>query len=220
MVKNKRLKFIPLIFTLILIIICGCFFFSHDFKDILSYTPDNLVLAGLVLLGFYALKSISVIFPLTGLFVAVGIIYPFWAAALFNILGLCISFTIPYLLGRWLGCELAESIVEKYPKAKKIVDYSQENNRFASYISRAVVIVPGDLVSMLHGAIRTPFKAYMIGSVLGVLPEMLVQTYIGGKLHSLTLQSFMVMLLLILATLAFSLVLNKKVSKRHNVEKV
>ena len=84
---------------------------------------------------------------------------------------------------------------------------------FASYISRAVVVVPGDLVSMIHGALRMPYRPYLLGSIMGVMPEMLVQTYIGAQLKHLTIKSVLVMIALIAATLAFSLILNKKVSR-------
>ena len=96
----------------------------------------------------------------------------------------------------------------KYPKARKLVNYGHDNNLFASYISRAVVVV-----SMIHGALRMPYRPYLLGSIMGVMPEMLVQTYIGAQLKHLTIKSVLVMIALIAATLAFSLILNKKVSR-------
>lgn len=76
-----------------------------------------------------------------------------------------------------------------------------------------MVVVPGDLVSMIHGALRMPYRPYLLGSIMGVMPEMLVQTYIGAQLKHLTIKSVLVMIALIAATLAFSLILNKKVSR-------
>ena len=212
--KSKHfLKIVPFILTVIIIVCCAVFLADHDFNELLSYTPENLYLAAFVLIGFYGLKSLSVVFPLTALFVSVGAIYPFWIAILINILGLSVSFTIPYLVGRFSGGGLVSAISHKFPKAQKMVNYSHDNNLFASYISRAVVVVPGDVVSMIHGALRMPYRPYLLGSLLGVMPEMLVQTYIGAQLNHLTFKSVMVMVALIAATLAFSVLLNKKVSR-------
>lgn len=211
--QKKLLRYIPFVLTLLIILCCVIFLANHDFDELLSYTPDNLILAAFVLLGFYGLKSMSVVFPLTALFVATGAIYPFWIAVFVNLLGLSVSFTIPYIVGRTSGGGLVDAIADKYPKAKKIVDYGHENNLFASYISRAVVFVPGDIVSMIHGALRMPYKPYLLGSIVGVLPEMLVQTYIGAKLDSMSIKTVLVLIGLIAATLTFSLLLNKKVSK-------
>lgn len=215
---KKILKYAPFILTVVIIVCCLVFLSNHDFEDLLDYTPDNLILAAFVLLGFYGLKSMSVVFPLTALFVAIGAIYPFGVAVVVNILGLSVSFTIPYLVGRASGGELVDAIADKYPKARKLVSYSHDNNLFASYISRAVVVVPGDVVSMIHGALRMPYKPYLLGSIVGVLPEMLVQTYIGAKLDSLTPKTVLVLVALIAVTLAFSILLNKKISKRGKQE--
>lgn len=204
----------PLLLTAIIIILCAIFLINHDFEELLDYTPKNLWLAFAAFMGFYALKSLSVVFPLTALFVSIGAMYPLGVAILVNIAGLTISFTIPYLVGRYSGGDLVDTITEKYPKAKSVVNYSHRNNLFASYISRAVVVVPGDLVSMLHGAMRMPYRAYLAGSLVGVLPEMLVQTYIGAKLGSLTTKTVIIMIILILLTMAFSLMLNKKFNKQ------
>lgn len=206
-------RYVPFLLTILIIIFCAVFLINHDFDEILSYRPDNLYLAALVFLGFYALKSLSVVFPLAAIFVAIGAIYPYGIAVALNIIGLAVCFTIPYLVGRISGGGLVKTIEHKYPKAQKLVCYGHDNNLFASYISRAVVVVPGDLVSMIHGALRMPYRPYLLGSIMGVLPEMLVQTYIGAQLKHLTLKSVLVMIALIVATLAFSLLLNKKISK-------
>ena len=213
---RKLIKSIPLLLTGIMVTICVVFLVNHDFKELLNYTPGNLYLAGFVLIGFYAVKSLSVVFPLTALFVTCGAIYPFWIAVMVNIIGLSVCFTIPYMIGRISGSPLMETIEEKYPKARKLVNYGQENNLFASYISRAVVFVPGDVVSMIHGAVKMPYKPYLLGSLLGVMPEMLVQTYIGDQLSTLTVKSAVIMVLLILLTLLFSLLINKRVSRRKS----
>ncbi|WP_295211683.1 VTT domain-containing protein [Ruminococcus sp.] len=207
---RKYGRFVPFLLTIVIIICCIFFLKEHDFSDILSYCPDNLWLAALVFLGFYALKSLSVVFPLTALFVSIGAIYPFGVAVVLNIAGLAVCFTIPYLVGRISGGDLIRVVERRYPKVQKMVNYGHDNNLFASYISRAVVVVPGDVVSMIHGALRMPYRPYLLGSLLGVMPEMLVQTYIGAQLKHLTVKSVIVMVALIVATLAFSLLLNKK----------
>lgn len=212
--KNK-LRLVPVAITVLMVVLCGVFLYNHDFKDILNYTPDNLFLAFLAILAMYALKSMSIVFPLTALFIAAGLLYPFAVAVIINTIGLCISFTVPYLAGRVSGGDFVDSVSQRFPKAEKMVNYSHDNNLFASYISRAVVVVPGDLVSMIHGALKMPYKPYLLGSVLGVMPEMLVQTYIGGQLNDLTFKSVMVMIALIAVTLAFSVIFNKRISRRR-----
>ena len=211
-IPRKYIKLVPLGITLLIIIVCAVLLSGHDFHDIISYTPDNRFLAALVIILLFGVKSLSVVFPLTALFVAAGIMYPFPIACLSNLAGLTVCFSVPYFVGKFSGSEIIDKLSQKYPKVNKIVNYSHHNNMFASYMSRAVVIVPGDLVSLIHGALRTPYKPYIAGSLLGVLPEMLVQTYVGGQLDNLTLPAVLIMIALILATMLFSFILNKKIS--------
>ena len=56
-------------------------------EDILQYTPANAWLAALVLIGFYAVKSLSVVFPLLVLYLCAGILFPLPAALLVNTAG-------------------------------------------------------------------------------------------------------------------------------------
>ncbi|MGN0595184.1 MAG: TVP38/TMEM64 family protein [Hominimerdicola sp.] len=213
--NNKKIfKFIPFFITLVMILICTIFLCNHSFEELLSYTPKNLFLAAFVLLGFYGLKSLSVVFPMYALYIAVGAIYPFWLSFIINIAGLVISFTIPYIIGRISGGELVEKIANHYPKVEKLIDYTHNNNLFASYVSR-VLFIPCDIVSMLYGALKMPYRVYILGSLMGLMPEMIVSTYIGARLKNLTFKSILVMIGLILCTFGFSYLLNKKLSNRR-----
>ncbi len=212
-IKNKKYAVISLATSLLLIGLFVFFIANTDTDEILNYKPDDLWLAALVFFGFYGLKSLSVVIPLSALFISIGSIYPFPIAVIVNIIGLSVAFTVPYLVGRISGGDVIAFVEEKYPKVKKIVSYGHDNNLFASYISRAVVVVPGDVVSLIHGALRMPYRPYLLGSLLGVMPEMLVHTYIGGSLRDLSWRSLLVMIAMIVVTLMFSILLNKRVSR-------
>lgn len=215
---GKWLRLIPLFISCIFVVLCVIFVKNVDFEDVLNYTPHNGILAALVLWVFYALKSLSIMFPATVFFIAAGHIYSYPIAVAVNIIGLAISFAIPYFIGRFSGSAPVETIIARYPKARRVIDYGHENNFFACYASRAVTVVPNDLVSMLHGSIKMPFPSFMLGSLIGLLPEMLVETYIGGQLSQLSVRSVLVMLGLIALTAAFTFALNKKIS-RMNMKK-
>lgn len=180
----KLMKFIPPIISAVLIVVTLMYLSANgiDYQKLVVYAPKNTFLAVAVILLMYAFKSLSVVFPLTALFVATGIIFPLWLAMPLNIVGLTISFTIPYLLGRFSGKELIVKIVGKYPKAKKLYELEQSNDIFISFLTRAMAVVPGDIVSMLLGASDVKYPNYLLGSQLGLLPGMILQTLIGAFL--------------------------------------
>ena len=124
---RKYGRYVPFALTIIIIFCCALFLKDHEFSEILSYCPDNLWLAAFVILGFYGLKSLSVVFPLAAIFVCVGAIYPFWVGILLNVIGLSVCFTVPYLVGRISGGDIMRVIEMKYPKARKLVNYGHDN---------------------------------------------------------------------------------------------
>lgn len=75
-IKIDPLKLTPLLVSLIFVILCAIFAMKWGFEDILAYTPHNYFLAAVVLWAFYALKSLSIVFPATVFFVVAGHIYP------------------------------------------------------------------------------------------------------------------------------------------------
>lgn len=213
--KRNWAKVLPLVVTVALVIACLFFLRDVSFETILSLTPDNLFLAALVLLGLYAVKSLSVVFPLTVFFVAAGVIFPFWAAVLMGFAGLMVSFTIPWCIGRWSGAETLENLSAKYPKLRGLRELGSENKLFISFILRAVAIVPGDVASMLLGATKIPYVPFIIGSQLGLLPGMLLQTMIGNALnHQFTWQMGAIFVVLMLLSFGVTFLGNRHLKKK------
>lgn len=100
---------------------------------IIKYTPKDPILAAIVILFLYALKSLTVVFPLAILFLASGIIFPTWIAILINIIGLAITYTIPYWIGRYFGDEAIEEIYNRFPKVKEVTKYQNSNVFFCLF---------------------------------------------------------------------------------------
>ena len=119
---------------------------------ILEYTPDNTLLAIVVMLTFFALKSLTVVLPLSVLYFACGMMFSPFSALLVSTAGLAVTITIPYLIGKYAGKQTVKSICEKYPKAAQVAVYQQKNNFFACFITRIV----GFLLSLAvcHAALR------------------------------------------------------------------
>lgn len=85
-------------------------------EQILSWTPADPVLAAIVLLLLYALKSVTIFVPLVVLEIAVGMVFPVEISLPLNLLGSLIDLTVPYWIGYCGGRKRVERILEKYPK--------------------------------------------------------------------------------------------------------
>ena len=212
--KNKK-KLIPFI---AIALMCIVFIFIDKITGepltvhtIIKYTPKDPILAAIVILLLYALKSLTVVFPLAILYLASGIIFPTWIAILINILGLAITFTIPYWIGRHFGDEAIEEIYTRFPKVKEVTKYQNSNAFFACFITRIVGFLPGDIVSIYFGACNTNFPVYLIGGISGCLLSIITTTIIGEKLNNPFTKEFLVVLLIRIIVIIGAILLNKKI---------
>ncbi len=177
------LRFLP--FFAILIALLFYVYLSKNIsaQDIVNYTPENLYLAAFVIICLYALKSITLVFPLTALYLAAGIIFPAMTAILVSSLGLLVSLSLPYCVGLLLGKKTVDRLLTKYEKTKELKNFRTNNECLFAYILRAIKIIPADLVSMFLGAEKMHFGKYLLGSFAGLLPT-LISTIILGSAAS------------------------------------
>ena len=84
------------------IIIAGCFYFRKELttEQILNHTPGNLLAAFFMMMGLFAVKSVSVVIYSGLLFAVSGMIFPMKFAIAVNFCGAAIMVTLPWLIGK------------------------------------------------------------------------------------------------------------------------
>lgn len=176
------LQWFPLlaVASIVLIAIHYRSWFSLDYLSA-RMPAQPLAAAGLILLLF-ALKSLSIVFPILVLYALSGILSPPVPALLLNLLGTAVVVSLPYGLGRLSGTELVNHIFAKYKKAARLRDFQQQNGWFLAYFLRVLGILPGDVVSMYLGASKLPFPRNLLGGLAGMLPSLLAATFLGSSI--------------------------------------
>ncbi len=151
-------------------------------EEILAYEPANLWLAVAGLMGLYVVKSVTVVFPLAVLYISAGVLFSPPAAILANLAGLFLTVSIPYALGRFYGREYVEQLVSRHKGGRFLRELQGESGFFFSYFTRIINILPGDLVSMLLGAMGVNYARYLLGSLIGLFPAMAATTLMGASI--------------------------------------
>ena len=144
-----------------------------------------------------------------------------WVGLAVCYLGLVVSCTIPYLLGRHFGAGMVEQLLCKYPKLQSVGD---ANQLMFSYLLRIVSVLPGDLCSLFLGACSVDYRRYLIGSLLGLSPMMILhvlfadlfaQSLSGSFWEALTPQTIVVIVVLVVISIISSVILNKRYSPKE-----
>ena len=183
---------------------------------ILSYTPRNPVLAALLLLALYGVKSLTIAFPILLLQVAAGHLFPTGVALVVNLLGLVVDLTIPFWIGRASGSGLIQKLTKRFPKLEGLLGIQQNNTFFLSFFLRVINCLPGDVISMYLGATGTPYLTFLAGQMLGSLPSTICATVLGSSISDPRSSKFIFTLLLtVLISLSSSVIyyLYKKKTK-------
>ena len=213
---ERLLRVLPPVLTVLLVVVCLVVGSRISWSNLLTYTPPNLLLAAAGILALYAVKSLSVVFPLSVLYIACAL----WLG---RYLGLTVSCTLPYLIGRRFGAGVVEHLIRKYPRLDKLYQAGSSNQVMLSYLLRIVTVLPGDFCSLFLGACSVSYPRYLLGSMLGLSPLMIVhvlladmvaQSLTGSLWEVLTPQSVGLVVILIGVSILSSVVLNRRWSSR------
>ena len=168
-----------------LLVLGGMYLFSGrsvTVQDILDYTPSEPLLAALFLWVGFALKSLSLVFPIYVLFGVSGQLFPLPVALAVNTVGVAITLTLPYLLGRASELDFSEKLLVKYPKLQDIRRLREQSSFFLSFLMRAIGVLPCDVVSMYFGSTKMDYLPYIGGAVLGFMPDLICATVLGQQI--------------------------------------
>lgn len=172
---------------------------------IASLLPRNLFLAALVMLGLFALKSLSLVVYCGLLYAADGILFPLPLAIFINLLGTVIMVSLPYAIGKRKGALAVEQLRKKYPRLKDLHQHREGNALALAYLAR-MARLPSDIVSLYMGAVSAPYRQYLLGSLLGLLPHMITFPIMGMGVQDMGSPAFLISFFAELAYVAASAV--------------
>lgn len=153
-------------------------------ETLLSYVPEDRLTTVWFLWLAFAVKSLSLTLPVMLLFAVTGVLFPLFPALLINIVGISITLSIPYFVGRFSGPDLTERLMAKHSRLSELRDFRSRNNFFFAFIIRAVGVLPCDVVSLYMGNTRLPYPDYILGGVLGFLPDLVCATILGAQISN------------------------------------
>lgn len=142
------------------------------------------IAVGVVL--FSVVKSFALVFPPAVVFSICGYMLPnYFLALLINVISVCLSLVVPYFLGKFTGAGMVDTLKGKFKAVKKIDDFAGANEMQTAFVVKLSGILPGDLSSLLFGAMNVSFKNFFVGANLGMLPLAVVYTGFGTALRSI-----------------------------------
>lgn len=182
-VQKKHIKiivFILLIISVITIILQP--------KVRQNITPENIKrfintyksASVFIFLAMYSIRPIFLILPLSPFAIAAGSVFGIIPGAIYIMIGNFTSATIAFFIARYL----AKDMIEHFVKGKvKSLNESVESNGFKIILMmRLAMIFHYDILSYACGISKMKYKDFILGTLIGVIPEMIAYSYVGYNL--------------------------------------
>lgn len=185
-------------------------------KELSSYFRGAATTIALLMIVFSVVKSFALVFPPALLFAISGIVFEnLWVAVAVNFVGNALSMLLTYFLGRFTGKPMIDALKLKFPKIKKLDDFTEANDSAVVFCIKASGLLPSDLSSVLFGAMNIGFTKYVLAANLGMLPINILWTLLGNKGDVSNPLSFLYVLPIPIFAV-FATVLMKKLSKKKS----
>ena len=167
-------------------------FQNIDVRGIVS-ASGSLGIAIASILGIYLLKAIVFVVPASLVYIAVGLALPTFIAIPVNIAGILLEVCVTYLLGMMLGGNIVTNKLKRVKYGDKILALHEKNKLSAIFAIRVLPVFPIDIVSLFLGAVKMKFVPYLLISLAGILPRVILFTILGDGLYDyIPMQKLMV----------------------------
>ena len=156
-----------------------------NIKNLSEMIQGGALTVSLIIIGVSVVKSFTLVFPPAVIFSICGYMLPnFFLALGVNIVSVFLSLSIPFFLGKFTGAGMVDTLSKKFKAIKKIDDFAGTNEIKLTAVFKFAGILPGDLSSLLFGAMNISYKNYMIGANIGNLPLVIAYTLFGTVLKN------------------------------------
>jgi phospholipase D1/2 len=143
---------------------------SEPYRDAWYALP--LVMAAFVLLGL-------VMVPVLLMILATGIAFGPWLGSLYAMAGCLASASVGFVLGRWAGPRRVERIAG--PRVQRLSESIKRNGTLAVYLVRKIP-APYTLANVMVGATGVPYRDFVLGTTLGMMPMVVALAGFGYQL--------------------------------------
>ena len=162
--------------------------------------------APLIVLAIFVVAGL-IVFPVTLLIAVTAATFGPLLGFIYAALGAFVSAIVAYGVGMFIGRQALEDVMG--PRLNRISRSIMRRGVLAVATVRMVPIAPFTLVNLVAGASRIPLAEYFIGTVLGMLPGLVLMSALGHQILSIltrpTLVNVVLFILAVVAWIAVSL---------------
>ncbi|WP_364147278.1 TVP38/TMEM64 family protein [Paenibacillus sp. LPE1-1-1.1] len=114
----------------------------------------------------------------------IGAKYGLLWGSMMNVAASTLAAALVYLLFRYLLNSLGTALAEKNASFRRMHEFIKHHTFWALLIARIIPVMPAALINLYAGVFGLPFKIFILSTLLGKIPVMLVFAYVGANMRS------------------------------------
>jgi phospholipase D1/2 len=135
----------------------------------------------LIVLAAYVIATVLLV-PITILIAATALVFGPMLGSAYALAGCLLGAGVTYALGYFLGRDFVQQITG--PKWKRVERKIGQSGIIAVATMRLLPVAPFTVVNIISGAFKVPVLYYFVGSLLGLVPGILVINLFARQLAS------------------------------------
>ncbi|NMM61497.1 TVP38/TMEM64 family protein [Clostridium sp. P21] len=169
--------------------------------------------ASVIFVLLYSIKPVALVVPVSLLSIVAGNVFGPYKALLLSMIGCFTSGTLAFFLARFLGRSFVDKLLKG--KAMKLDSNIEKHGTMIMCIMRLSFIFPYDPLSYAAGLTKMKYKDFIIGTMIGVFPEMISYSVIGKSLeHPFSIKFFIpIISIMVIAFTALAIYKSSKKTK-------
>ncbi|WP_270506421.1 TVP38/TMEM64 family protein [Paraclostridium sordellii] len=206
---GKVLKILISIIILLILgtIICKILSMNIGVEDIQDYVSSFGRLAPLVYIIMFALVPLT-LFPDSILAIGGGMVFGLFKGYIYTLIGALIGATISFYISRKLGRAFVKKLTKE--KLDNIEELINSKGFFIVLILRLVPLFPFDIISYGSGLTSIKYKDFLLATIIGTIPGILVFANIGAQSVNIGSNSFYISIMGLILLVLLSLILKNK----------
>lgn len=204
------------IFYVIIAVVLGSFYYFDIFSftspsEIRDYVLSFGSFAPIVFIILFTIVPLT-LFPDALLAIAGGLIFGLFEGSLYIMIGALCGATLSFYISRFYGSWLKEKL--KNEKLLNLDKNIKENGFLIIFLLRLIPLVPFDIISYSAGFSSIRYKDFILATLFGIIPGVVVYANIGAQSLNFGSSSFYLSIAFLIGLTVVSMIFKNKLKRK------
>ena len=140
----------------------------------------------LVYIALFVLTAVFLLPISSMLSVACGFVFGMWPGFCLGICAISLSCAVQWFMGSRLLGGYTDTVFSAHPLLHRLDHDARSPAFWFTFLARLSPVIPMGVLNLAAGARRLPIRAYVVGTLAGIVPSELALTYLGSVTRDAT----------------------------------